>query len=1080
MTWYDEQGRVIMVDGEGLSKTFYDRIGRVTHRFTLASVDSTEYNSGSYGTYSKAKDVASDFVLLERQTTYESSDSDDVIMEAVISRHHDDLSTGTTGALDTNADSDSLLYTDTNVEGRIQIRAMWYDDEGRGRVTTEVNYGMYGGSDFDRDGLSEPTRSDTALRTDYAYYTDGRLKSVTDPRDLETRYEYDDAGRQVTVIRNYVDGTPSGVTGDDDVHTRTEYTDGLRTKLWVDFDGDATVDTGDQDTIYTFGTSKGASAGDSKIGTGHLLQKIQYPDSSGGTDVVTFAYNAQGQQIYKKDQAGNVIETDFDDSGREEHRRVTTLDSGFDGDVRRISTTYDDLGRRELITQYDNATVGSGSVTDEVKYTYEGWGYISKIEQDNDSAVAPSGGDEYEISYTYEKKQAIGRNTIRRVNFVAPSGNTFDHEYRSVGDRFDDDCSRVTHIDDGATLLALYSYNGVGHVVGIDYSGIDIKMERFTGSGYDRLDRFNRVTDDIWEAYSGTATELYDLDIAYDRNGNIIRTDDHVHPTKFDVVYTIDGLDRLTGAQEGDLNGTTSIQTESREQTWILDQVGNWEDVTLDLNGDGDYADTDEYDDDREHNDVNEITTRDTNDDETVDYTLSYDEAGNLTDDAEEYEYVYDAFYRLREVNDQSQDLVAEHRYNGLGHRIAEHADTDTDGDVDGDDEWHHFCYDERWRMSAMFIDSDTGPTKEFMHHGAGDSGFGQSSYIDEVATRDRDADDNGSMEERIFYCQNWRHDVVAIVGSGGGQLEMARYSAYGVPFGLPGGDADSDGDCDKGDSVDTGQIQTWINSSAYDVRGDMDLDGDVDSTDQGIASNSPFNSVKTGWEVLSGIGNGRTLSGHVSSWIASSMMDVRRRTLIAVQGRWSTRDPLGYADGSGLYEYLSSDPIGANDPTGLQRTAGPGPYGTVQATSPCSTAYPDPDAECGPMQVAPAGCLEACEQEHEAHWAENLNAYCDKEESLIEAWQQDYDQCFKREKRDIRDCYRHNPPGPLRAACIAHTNDAFDECINANRERHRGTLRFIRTVYNDTVDLINDLFDDCVDDCCYVPEPGPGGEISW
>ncbi|MCP3996433.1 MAG: RHS repeat protein [bacterium] len=833
LTWYDEQGRVIMVDGEELSKTFYDRLGRVTHRFTLASVDSTEYNSGSYGTYSRAKDVASDFVLLERQTTYESSDSDDVVMDAVVSRHHDDLSTGTTGALDTNADTDELLYTATNVEGRIQIRARWYDDEGRGRVTTEVNYGTYGGSNFDRDGLTEPSRSDTALRTDYAYNTDGTLLSVTDPRDLETRYEYDDSGRQVTVIRNYVNGTPSGVTGDDDVHTRTEYTDGLRKKLWVDFDGDGTVDTGDQDTIYTFGTSKGASAGDSKIGTGHLLQKIQYPDSSGGSDVVTFAYNAQGQQIYKKDQAGNVIEAEYDESGREEHRRVTTLGADFDGDVRRISTTYDDLGRRELITQYDNATVGNGSVTDEVKYTYEGWGSISKIEQDNNSAVASSGGDEYEISYTYEKKQAIGRNTIRRVNFVAPSGNTFDHEYRSVGDRFDDDCSRVTHIDDGATLLALYSYNGVGQVVGIDYSGIDIAMTRAGGGGYDRLDRFNRVQDDIWTADGGTATDFYDLHINYDRNGNIVDTEDDVH-VGFDVKYTIDGLDRLTGAQEGTLSGG-SISSETREQTWNLDQVGNWEDVTLDLNGDGDYADTDEYDDDREHNDVNEITTRDTNDDETVDYTLSFDEAGNLTDDAEEYEYVYDAFYRLREVSDQSHDLVAEHRYNGLGHRIAEHADTDDDGDVDANDEWHHFCYDERWRVTAMFVDSDTAPAEEFMHHGAGDSGFGGATYIDEVAVRDRDTDHNGSLEERGFYCQNGRHDVVAMVDSVGHQLEMVRYLAYGIPFGLPRGDADSDGDCDSGDAADTSQIQSWI-TSGYDVRGDLDLDGDVEGDDKSSA----------------------------------------------------------------------------------------------------------------------------------------------------------------------------------------------------------------------------------------------------
>ena len=53
-----------------------------------------------------------------------------------------------------------------------------------------------------------PTRSDTALRTSYSYDTDGALQDVTDPRALVTRTEYDDAGRQTKVIRNYEDGTP--------------------------------------------------------------------------------------------------------------------------------------------------------------------------------------------------------------------------------------------------------------------------------------------------------------------------------------------------------------------------------------------------------------------------------------------------------------------------------------------------------------------------------------------------------------------------------------------------------------------------------------------------------------------------------------------------------------------------------------------------------------------------------------------------------------------------------------------------------------------------------------------------------
>ena len=32
---------------------------------------------------------------------------------------------------------------------------------------------------------------------------------------------------------------------------------------------------------------------------------------------------------------------------------------------------------RELVTQYDNATVASGSVVDEVMYSFDGWGYVT-------------------------------------------------------------------------------------------------------------------------------------------------------------------------------------------------------------------------------------------------------------------------------------------------------------------------------------------------------------------------------------------------------------------------------------------------------------------------------------------------------------------------------------------------------------------------------------------------------------------------------------------------------------------------------------------------------------------------------
>ena len=60
----------------------------------------------------------------------------------------------------------------------------------------------------------------------------------------------------------------------------------------------------------------------------------------------------------------------------------------------------------------------------------------------------------------------------------------------------------------------------------------------------------------------------------------------------------------------------------------------------------------------------------------------------------------------------------------------------------------------------------------------------------------------DGSREERLYHCQNWRGDVVRRIASTGVSLqaEGARFSSYGVPFGLPFGDTDADGDSDTDD----------------------------------------------------------------------------------------------------------------------------------------------------------------------------------------------------------------------------------------------------------------------------------------
>ncbi len=196
--------------------------------------------------------------------------------------------------------------------------------------------------------------------------------------------------------------------------------------------------------------------------------------------------------------------------------------------------------------------------------------------------------------------------------------------------------------------------------------------------------------------------------------------------------------------------------------------------------------------------------------------------------------------------------------------------------------------------------------------------------YTDAVVLRDRDANTawaaeaDGTLEERVYYCQNWRADVSAILTATGKMVEWVKYSAYGVPFALPAGDTDSDGDWDATDAA------AILNSSSYDVRQDAELDGDVDSSDA-VHAHSITGAYQTlGRGVLSSaaVNNRRGYAGYefdptfegAERWL----YHVRHRVYDAEVGRWTRRDPLGYVDGMSLYEYVGSRPLISLDPRGL------------------------------------------------------------------------------------------------------------------------------------------------------------------
>jgi RHS repeat-associated protein len=175
-------------------------------------------------------------------------------------------------------------------------------------------------------------------------------------------------------------------------------------------------------------------------------------------------------------------------------------------------------------------------------------------------------------------------------------------------------------------------------------------------------------------------------------------------------------------------------------------------------------------------------------------------------------------------------------------------------------------------------------------------------------------------LDERLYYVHNWRNDVVAVLTDTGAQVESVRYSAYGIPFGSRAGDTDNDGDVNASSSTDdTDQIQTWISTSTYDVRGDLDLNGVVNIDDL-LAALANAGTV-TGWKDLTSddVGNlkgyagyefDNTIQRHWSTW------HVRHRVLTSNLGRWLQRDPL-IALTHEHYGYTFGDPIPHTDPTG-------------------------------------------------------------------------------------------------------------------------------------------------------------------
>jgi hypothetical protein len=160
---------------------------------------------------------------------------------------------------------------------------------------------------------------------------------------------------------------------------------------------------------------------------------------------------------------------------------------------------------------------------------------------------------------------------------------------------------------------------------------------------------------------------------------------------------------------------------------------------------------------------------------------------------------------------------------------------------------------------------------------------------------------------------QNWRGGVSLVVTDAARIIEWVQYSAYGAPFGIPAGNASSNG---TNNVEDLSTLINWINNIVWDARWDLNADGSITTADYASYPEKTLGRGKLSW-----INNriGYAAYQHAPE-LAGTKYLLRHRWLLADLGVFNRRDPhpQRYMDGMNDYAYSMLMPLLAVDPSGL------------------------------------------------------------------------------------------------------------------------------------------------------------------
>ena len=843
-SWYDMAGNTIKQIAAGanhFTKTVYNGLGQVVKQYVAYDTDEVDYSEG--------EDVAGDTILEQSENTYDAAGN--LIQNVSYQR------------LPTATGTDPL----TSTTAQRSTTAAWHDPIGR-----QIASANLGTASFDRTASANqtiPSSSDTVLVTLTDYNDAGQADKTTDPKDRVSLVEFDAMGRTTKTIENYIPVTDTNnydaSATDQNVTIEMAYTPGgkLYTLTAKNVISGSPVTTEDQVTTYVYGTDKTSAS--PLVYRNDLLVAVIYPDSDdteslgSGSDTVDdrveYVYNRQGEMIKMTDQNGTVHEYDYDMLGRQTADRVTNFEtgSGIDESIQRIERSYNALGQLEKITSYSDPDGGSAYIVNQVKHMYNDLGQLTTDYQEHDGAVVEV--STLKVQYDYDLSfdgNNLYTKGARPTKLTYPSTRDLYYDYGTAGGT-GDQFNRVKYLFDNNQTTRLATYNhlfGVGGFALVNYD----QIETYSITT-DVLDAFGRVTRCNWNY--NDYSDVVNMTHGYDRLGNRLYRKHDLDESVFytidenvDELYTYDNVNRLKDLHRGvvSTSGTPSINSTTFAEDWTLDKLGNWTNYKQDTDGNSTWDLTEA----RTHNVANEITAIDTSPS-----NVAHDRNGNMTytpNGTTHYRVTYDAWNRMVKVKESDNTtVVAEYAYDGRNFMIVRKSYNS--GTLA---ETRHFYYTDNWQCIEERLEmSGTIASTPKCQYVWG------TRYVDDLVLRDRDTNDNGTLNEQLYALTDANWNVVALADSGGYAVERYTYDAYGT----------------------------------------------VTYRDENFVTKTTGSYA---WEHLY---TGRRLDPN------TGLMYYRNRWYHTGLGRFVSRDPIGYRGSKwSLYEYIESMPLTSLDPYGISK----------------------------------------------------------------------------------------------------------------------------------------------------------------